>query len=72
MSMILIKGKCHFELHYQDYCISYTIGNYLLSMEASAIALLANQTRELAGIYGKLSSTHGNITKVLIIFRNST
>lgn len=41
-------------------------------MEASARVLFANQTSELAGTYGKLSSTHGNVTRVLIIFRNTT
>lgn len=40
-------------------------------MEASARAPFANQTSELAGVYGKLSSTYlGKVIRVLIIFRN--
>lgn len=72
---MVLKGKCHFELHYQEYCISTTIGNYSIaygSHEASARALFANQTSELADIYGKFSSTRGKVTRVLIIYRNTT
>lgn len=42
-----------------------------MSTEASARVLSANQTSELASNYGKLSSTHGKVTTVLIIFRNT-
>lgn len=53
----------------------YINNNYSIaygSHEASARALFANQTSELAGIYGKFSSTQGKVTRVLIICRNTT
>lgn len=55
--------------------ILYINNNYSIaygSHEASARALFANQTSELAGIYGKFSSTRGKVTRVLKICRNTT
>lgn len=68
---MILKGKCHFELHYQDYCISYIIGNCSIDYGSFSWSTTCKSDSELAGIYGKLSSNHGGVTRVLIIFRNT-